>query len=118
MENERIRFLLERQKEQILVEVRTEIQKHELQADSDRRSIQELTVIFDSQRRDIDHTITSNEQSKRDQLLLHEQLSEQNWDLREAHIKSLPEMEELKRVQELRVDEFARRRLIDTQGIS
>ena len=42
MENERIRILLERQKEQILAEVRTEIQKHEFQADSDRRSIQEL----------------------------------------------------------------------------
>ena len=43
-------FLLERQKEQILAEVRTEIHKHEVQADSDRRSIQELTGIIDSQR--------------------------------------------------------------------
>ena len=42
MEKERIRILLERQKKQILAEVRTEIQKHEFQADSDRRSIQEL----------------------------------------------------------------------------
>ena len=100
MENERIRILLERQKEQILAEVRTEIQKHELQAESDRRSIQELTGTIDSQRSEIDHTITSNEKSKRDQLPLQEQLSEQNWDLREAHIKSLHEMEELKRVQE------------------
>ena len=32
MENERIRILLEKRKEQILAEVRTEIQKHELQA--------------------------------------------------------------------------------------
>ena len=44
MENERIRILLERQKEQILAEVRTEIQKHEFQADSDRRSIQQLEL--------------------------------------------------------------------------
>ena len=115
MENERIRILLKRQKEQILAEVRTEIQKHEFQADSDRRSIQELTGIIDSQRRDIDHTITGCEQSRRDQLLLQEQLSEQNRDLREAHIKSLHEMEELKRVQELRIDEFSRRRLIENQ---
>ena len=55
-ENERIRILLERQKEQILAEVRTEIQKHEILADSDRRSIQELTGIIPSQRREIDHT--------------------------------------------------------------
>ena len=40
--NKQIRILLERQKEQILAEVRSEIQKHEMQADSDRRSIQEL----------------------------------------------------------------------------
>ena len=115
MENERIRILLERQKEQILAEVRTEIQKHEVQADSDRRSIQELNGIIESQRREIDHTIASNEQLRRYQLLLHEQLPEQNRDLREAHIKSLHEMEELKRVQESRFDESSRRRLIENQ---
>ena len=106
MENERIRILLERQKEQILAEVRTEIQKHEFHAESDGRSIQELPGTIDSQRREMDHTITSDEQSRRDQLLLQEQLSEQNRNLREAHVKSLHEMEEWKRVQELRVDEF------------
>ena len=87
-------------KEQILNEVRTEIHKHEVQADSDTRSIQELNEIIESQRREIDHTIASDEQSRRDQLLLQEQLSEQHRDLREAHIRSLHEMEELKRVQE------------------
>ena len=93
MEKERIRILSERQKEQILAEVRTEIHKHEFQADSDRRSIQELTGIVESQRREIDHTIAGDEQLRRDQLL-QEQLSEQNRDLREAYIKSLYEMEE------------------------
>ena len=109
LENERVRILLEWKKEQILAEVRTEIQKHEFQADS------ELTGIIDSQRREIDHTIASDEQSSRDQLLLHEQLSEQNRDLREVRIKNLHEMEELKRVQELRIDQFSRRRLIENQ---
>ena len=116
MENERIRILLERQKERILAEVRTEIQKHEFEADSDRRRIQELNGIIESQRREIDHTLAGDEQLRRDQLLLHEQqLSEQNRDLRETRIKSLHEMEELKRVQELRIDEFSRRRLIENQ---
>ena len=115
MENERIRILCERQKEQILAEVRTEIQKHEFQADSDRRSIQELNGIIESQRREIDHTFAGDEHSRRDQLLLQEQLSEQNQDLRETHIKSVHEMEELKRVQELRVYESSRRRLIENQ---
>ena len=99
MENERIRILLEREKEQILAEARSEIQKHELQA-SGKRSIQELTGIVDSQRREV---------------LLQEQLPEQNRDLREARIKSLYEMEELKRVQELRIDEFSRKGLIENQ---
>ena len=76
MENERIRIFLERQKKQILAEVRTEIHKHEFQADSDSRSIQELSGIIDSQRIEIDHTITGRDQSRRDQLLLQEQLSE------------------------------------------
>ena len=49
MENERIRILLNRQEEQILSEVRTEMQKHEFPADSDRRSIQELNGIIESQ---------------------------------------------------------------------
>ena len=115
MENERIKILLERQKEQILAEVRAEIQKHEFQAESDRRSIQELTGIIGSEPREIDHTIRSDEQSRQDQLLLQEQLWEQYRKLRETHIKSLHEMEELKRVQGLRIDEFSRRRLFENQ---
>ena len=42
-------------KEQILFEVGTEIQKDEFQADSDRRSIQELSGIVESPRNEIDH---------------------------------------------------------------
>ena len=53
--------------------------------------------------------------SRRDQLLLQEELSKQNRDLREAHIKSLHEMEELSSVQESRVEESSRRRLIESQ---
>ena len=97
------------------LEVRTEIQKHEFQADSDKRSIQKLNGTMESQRREFYHTIAGDEQLRRDQLLLHEQLSDQNRDLREAHIKRLYEMEELKRVQESRVDESSKRRLIENQ---
>ena len=50
--------------------------------------------------------LQGDEQLPRDQLLLHEQFSEQNRDLREAHMKSLNEMEELKRFQGSRFDEF------------
>ena len=73
-----------------------------------------MNGIVESQRRQIDHTIAGDEQLRRDQLL-QEQLSEQNRDLREAHVKSLHEMEKLKRVQELRIAESSRRRLIENQ---
>ena len=81
-------FSLNDKKEQILADFRAEIHKHEFPADSDRRSIQELSGIIESQRREIDKTLACDEQLRRDQQLLHEQLSEQNRDLREAHVKS------------------------------
>ena len=48
------------------------------------------------------------EQLRRDQLLLHDHFSKQNRDLREVHMESLNEMEELKRFQGSRFDEFSR----------
>ena len=92
-----------------------EIHKHEFQADYDRRCIQELSGIIDSQRREIDHTHARDEQLRRDHQLLHEQLLKQNWDLREVHEKSLNEMEELKRFQGSTFDTIARRRLVEDQ---
>ena len=40
-------------------------------------------------------------------------LLEQNWELREAHMKSLNEMEELKRFQGSTFDGFSRRKIIE-----
>ena len=85
-QNEQIRILLERQKEQIIADFRAEIHKHEFQADYDRRSIQELKWVIESQRGEINRALEGDEQLRRDQQLLHEQLPEQNRDLREAHM--------------------------------
>ena len=46
-------FSLKDKEKQILVDFTAEIQKHEFHADSDRRSIQELSEIVESQRREI-----------------------------------------------------------------
>ena len=100
-------------KEQILAKVSTEIQKHELQAESDRRSIQELTGIIGSQRMEICHTVTGCEQSRRDQLLLQEEMSEQNRALRETCIRNLRDMEELQKSHVLKVEELSRRKLTE-----
>ena len=55
----------------------------------------------------------AEERRRRDQQLLHVQLLEQNRELREAHEKSLNEMEELKRFQGSTFDTIARRRLVE-----
>ena len=61
-ENEQIKILVERQRDQILADCQAEIRKHEFQA--------------------------REEQLRRDQQLLHEQLLAQSRELREAHEKS------------------------------
>ena len=113
LENEQIRILLERQREQILGEVRSEIQKHELQAESDRRSIQVFTA---SQRMEIDHANAGCEQSRRDQLLLQEEPSEQNRALRETRVRDMRDMAELQKSHVLKVDELSRRKLTEGQN--
>ena len=86
-ENEQIKILLERQKEQILADCQAEIRKHEFQADYDRRSIQKLNETIKSQKEDLCRAHQGDERRRQDQQLLHEQLLKQNWDLREAHEK-------------------------------
>ena len=54
-----------------------------------------------------------DEQLRRDQQLLHEQLLKQHWDVREAHEKSLSDMEEMKRFQGSTFDTISRRKLVD-----
>ena len=103
-ENEQIRILLERQREQILADCQAEIQKHEFQADCDRRSIQKLSEVIESQRGEIYRAHQGDEQLRRDQQLLHEHLLEQNRYLREAHEKSLNEIQELKQFQDSTFD--------------
>ena len=76
-ENEQIRILLERQKEQTLADYKAEIQKHEFQADYDRRRIQKLNEVIESQRGEIYRAHQGDEQHRRDHQLLHEQLLEQ-----------------------------------------
>ena len=112
-ESEQIRILPERQREQILADGQAEIQKHEFQADYDRRSIQKLNEMIESQRGQIYRAHQGDERLRRDQQLLHEQSLEQNRDLREAHKKSLSEMEELKRFQGSTFDTVSKRRLIE-----
>ena len=110
-------FSLNDKKSKFSLIVKRRFRKHEFQAEYERRSIQKLNGIIESQRSEINHALAGDEQLRRDQQLLHKQLLEQNPDLREAHEKSLNEMEELKRFQMSTFDGFSRRRLIENQDI-
>ena len=82
--NAQIRTLLDKQKEQILAECQTEINRHEFQAAYDRRSVRKLGEIIESQQEEL-HCAQAEELQRRDQQLLHERLLQQNSELREAH---------------------------------
>ena len=69
--------------------------------------------MIESQRGEIYRAHQGDERLRRDQQLLHEQLLAQIRDLREAHEKSLNEMEELKRFQGSTFDTTARRKLVE-----
>ena len=112
-ESEQVRILLERQREQILADCRAEIQKHEFQADYDRRNIHKLNEVIESQRGEIVRAHQGDERHRQDHQLLHEQLLKQNCDLREAHEKSLSEMEELKPFQSSTFDTIARTKQVE-----
>ena len=113
-ENEKIRTLLDRQREQILADCQAELRKHEFQAHYDRRGIQKLSETIESQQEEL-HRAQAEERRRQDHQLLHEQLLKQNWDPREAHGKSLNEIEEVKKFQSSTFDTIARRRLVEDQ---
>ena len=112
LQNERIRILLQRQEEQILADSRGEIHKHELQADSDRRGIQELSGIISLNEEKLItllHVMNNFDEIKN---FFMNNYQNKNRDLREAHMKSLNEME---RLQGSTVDTIARKRLVEDQ---
>ena len=117
-ESEQIRILLERQREQILADCQAEIRKHSFQADYDIRSIQKLNGTIESQKEEICRAHQGDERRRQDHQLFHAQLLKQNWDLREAHEKSLSEMEELKPFQGSTFDTIARRNLSKIETLS
>ena len=78
--NAQSRTLLDRQKEQLLAKCLAEIKKHELQATYDRRSVQKLSEIIESQQEEL-HCAQAEELQRRDQQLLHAQVIEAKFGL-------------------------------------
>ena len=105
------RSILEEQRDHLLSEARSEVLEQECRADFLDCSIRGLQRQIHSSRMEIDHTNLGYETSRREQARLHEELAQRERALRETHVRSIHEMEELKRAQEMRIDEFSRQEL-------
>ena len=92
-----------------------DIKKHEFQANYDQRSVQKLSEIIESQQEEL-HCAQAEEFQRRDQQLLHAQLLQQNWELREAHHKGLTEMEELKKFSEFHLRHYCKTKISRGSG--
>ena len=114
METHRLELCWTDRKSKILAECQAEIKKHEFQADCDRRNVRKMSEIIEPQQEEL-HCAQAEELQRRDQQLLHEQLLQQSSDLREAHEKSLNEMEQMKKFQSSTFNTIARRRSVEDQ---
>ena len=56
---------------------------------------------------EVDDTNFGDETSRREQARLHEELAQRERALRETHIRSIHEVEDLKRAQEMQLDKFS-----------
>ena len=65
---------------------------------------------------EIDHTLIGSEQSRRDQLPLQDELSEQNPFFRETRVRNIRDMEELQKSHLLKIEELSRRKLSEDQN--
>ena len=72
-----------------------------------------MNETIESQKEEICRAHQGDERRRQVQQLLREQLLKQNWNLREAHEKSLSEMEELQRFQGSTFDTIAGRKLVE-----
>ena len=110
------RLALEAQRDHLLAEAKSEVLKQECRAERAECAIRELQRQIQSNRMEIDHTNLGYETSRREQARLHEELAKRERALRETHIRSIHEVEELRRAQELRIDEFSRQELRQSQA--
>ena len=100
----------------MLAEAKSEILRHQYRADPAENDIRVARRQIEPQAIKIGQTIARYEPSIRELVLFHKELADRERALHDFRITSTHEMEELKRAQELRVDEFSRGKLIDNQN--
>ena len=81
--------------------------RRECKADTLNTCIGELQRQAHSNRLELDCVNCGCEESRREQARLHEELAQREKALRDTRIRNIHEVEELKRPQEMRIDEFS-----------
>ena len=114
---EAARLVLEEQRDHPLAEAKTEILKQECKDDTLNICIREFRRQAHSNRLEMDYVNCGYEESRREQARLHEELDQREKAHRETRIRSIHEVEELNRAQEMRIDEFSRNELRESHAI-
>ena len=102
---------LEEHEDYMLAQAKSEVRKQECRADFLDSSVRDLQRQLDSNRLEICCTNQGCEESRKEKARLHEELAQRERVLRDTQIRSIHEVEELKRAQEMRIDEFSRNEL-------
>ena len=95
----------------MLAEAKSVILKQEYKVDTLNTCIRDLQRQAHSHRSELYSASCGHEESRREQVRLHEELAPRKKALRDTRIRNIHEMEELKRAHEMRVDEFSVQKL-------
>ena len=114
---EAARTVVEEQRDHLLAEVKSEILKQECKVDTLNTCIREFQRQAHPNRLEMDHVNHGYEESRREQARLHEELAQREKALRNTRVRNIHDVEELKRAQELRIDEFTRNELTESHAI-
>ena len=110
MDDDRIRTVLEAQKEQLLAKAKSEILKYGNKSSLTEDYTRGLKCQIEFQELDLRRVLEEYAESRREKDLLHQEVADRERALRETHVRGIHEVEALKRVQEVRIDEFSRRK--------
>ena len=103
--------LLGGNRDHLLTQARSELMKQEHKVESLNNCVNELQQQAHAQRLELQDAHHGYVESRRAQVRLQEELSVKEKSLRDTQIRSMHEMGEIKRAQELRVDEFSVQKL-------
>ena len=113
---EAARTVLEEQRDHLLAEAKSEILTQECAIDTPNACIREFQRLAHSNRLEMNSVNCGYKEFRREQARLHEELTQREKALQDTRIRNIHEVEELKRAQEMRIDEFSSHELRESHA--